>query len=70
MNEEQRVRGSMTKRAYFIYVSIVVLSAILITAALLMWRPIDINRAAVAAGFLLLHLVAAMRDYQRGRLRW
>ncbi|HLK98237.1 MAG TPA: hypothetical protein VK364_10760 [Hymenobacter sp.] len=60
----------MTKQAYFIYVSIVVLSAVLITAALLMWRPIDVNRAALAAGFLLLHIVAAVRDYQRGRLKW
>ena len=60
----------MSKQEYRIYTVIVYSSALLIGAALLLWEPVDVHRAAAAAGFLILHIVASVRAYRQGVLRW
>ena len=58
----------MNERDYRIYTGIVYTSALMIGAAFLLWEPVDPSHAATALGFLILHMVAAVRDYRRGLL--
>lgn len=64
----RKTQLKMTARQARIYRRIVVSSAVLMNTAGIVWLERDPTYAAVAVGFLIMHMVAAVRDYRRGML--